>query len=319
MPVSSSPKVSIIICTHNRAGQLRQTLESLGRARVPREFAAELLVVDNASTDDTAAAVAAAHVPQMPLRYVHEPRKGKGYAYNTGMAAARGEIFLFTDDDVRVPANWIEAMATPILGGEADAVAGAVKIAPHLARSWMTGLHFGWLASTVNLDFNSPGALVGANMAFSRRVLDKVPGFDPELGPGALGFLDETLFAKQIAESGLRISGRSQTEVEHHFDPERLTRASWIGSAMKRGRSQAYFAYHWEHATVRNPRFHLVLAYLRLAKWRFLNRRCWQLKEGCQETELCLLRQTGFFRQYRAEMRRRRNYSKHGLVKLQSN
>jgi glycosyltransferase involved in cell wall biosynthesis len=313
------PKISILITTRNRAEHLRETLASFQRLHVPADLPAELLVVDNASTDDTAEVVRQCKLPSLAVRYLHEPKPGQSNARNSGMANTSGEVILFTDDDVRVPANWIEAMATPILGGEADAVAGAVKIAPHLARSWMTGLHFGWLASTVNLDFNSPGALVGANMAFSRMVLDKVPGFDPELGPGALGFLDETLFAKQIAESGLRISGRSQTEVEHHFDPERLTRPSWIGNAMKRGRSQAYFAYHWEHATVRNPRFHLVLAYLRLAKWRFLNRRCWQLKEGCQETELCLLRQTGFFRQYRAEMRRRRNYSKHGLVKLQSN
>ncbi|KAA6407127.1 MAG: hypothetical protein FRX48_09193 [Lasallia pustulata] len=51
------------------------------------------------------------------------------------------------------------------------------------------------LASTEGLDPDAPKFMVGANMAFSRRVLEKVPSFDTELGPGALGFFDESLFS----------------------------------------------------------------------------------------------------------------------------
>jgi Glycosyl transferase family 2 len=66
---------------------------------------------------------------RMPVRCVYEPREGKGYAYNTGLAEAKGCIFPFTDDDVRPPANWIDGMCRPILRRAAHWVAGGLRAA----------------------------------------------------------------------------------------------------------------------------------------------------------------------------------------------
>jgi cellulose synthase/poly-beta-1,6-N-acetylglucosamine synthase-like glycosyltransferase len=107
------------------------------------------------------------------------------------MELAQGDIFVFTDDDIRPSHDWLEHLCNPILSEAADAVAGAIAIAPSRRRSWMEPLHCALLASTDGWDARNPDAMNGANMAFSRRVLAKVPGFDPELGPGALGFWDE--------------------------------------------------------------------------------------------------------------------------------
>src|SRR5258708_4953396 len=98
--------VSILICTRNHAASLRETLHSLAQVHLPETLSCELIVVDNGSTDDTAAVVRSSAFPQIPVRYLHEPRPGKGHAYNTGLAEARGNILLFTDDDVRLPRQW---------------------------------------------------------------------------------------------------------------------------------------------------------------------------------------------------------------------
>src|SRR5688500_3483272 len=103
----SGKMASIVICTYNRAESLRQTLDAMAEVSVPSSWSVELLVVDNASTDRTAQVVSDCGLSDMSVHYIYEPRRGKGNAYNTAMAAARGDVFLFTDDDVRPPRNWI--------------------------------------------------------------------------------------------------------------------------------------------------------------------------------------------------------------------
>lgn len=301
------PAVSIIICTRNRVDSLRQTLASIGQVLVPTGMEAELLVVDNGSSDQTQDVVANAALPNMPVRYIHEPRKGKSYAYNTGMAGANGEVFLFTDDDVRVPPDWIEGMCAPILSGAADAVAGGVCLPPHLVRPWMTLLHRYWLAETGWLDPDEPSEMVGANMAFHRRVLGHVPLFDVELGPGALGFGEESLFGFQLRDAGFRIGAALETCVEHHFDVARLARAYWLADARKRGRTWAYLSYHWFHSAV--PSWPACLrACARYAKWWVCHPE-WQLwKEGADEDQLKLLQDAACAMQFRREARSSRRY-----------
>lgn len=233
-----SPSFSIIVCTRDRADSLQLTLESIGQAKVPPGWEVELLVVDNGSSDATKEVSLSANLPNMPLRYIFEPRKGKGYAYNTGMAEARGQIFLFTDDDVRVPHNWIEGMGRPILEGRADAVQGGVKVAPHLDRPWLTGTLRVWVAS-VEDPVNPPAGLVGANMAFGRQALDVTGGFDLRLGPGAAGFFDDTVFGWAMEKAGQKILYQPAVAVEHHFSPDRLTLGSYINSAQRMAVSHA--------------------------------------------------------------------------------
>ena len=140
-PAMHAPSVSIIICTRNRAESLRETLGSMLCCTAPEGEAVEIVVVDNGSTDHTQAVVlelvgllgATAPHGRFELRYVVEPLPGQAHARNRGMAEARGDLLLWTDDDVRVPTSWIVEMTRPLRCGDADAVAGEVKIPPHLA------------------------------------------------------------------------------------------------------------------------------------------------------------------------------------------
>ena len=308
-------KVSIIIVTRNRAEDLRQTLAAMSGIRVPDGLTAELLVVDNGSTDQTAEVVGSARMDKVGVRYVCEGMPGLSRGRNRGLAETTGEIVMFTDDDIRFPENWLVAMTDPVVSGVAEAVCGGVEIAPHLLRPWMTPVHRSWLASSEWLDPSEPQSMVGANMTFSREVLRKVPGFDAELGAGALGSCEESLFSSQLREAGYQIFNRLDVRVEHHFQPGRLIRSSWLDAAEKQGASRAYCGHHWEHWGCRFGRARLLQASWRLARWRSANRLEMEA-EGCSEEELTLIVHAAMIRAHLRESRRPRNYDRHGLRKV---
>jgi len=307
--------ITIIICTYNRAEHLRRTLASMTGVCVPETMPAELIVIDNASTDETAEVVKQCHLPNMPLRYLHEPKKGQCHARNAGIAAAGGEIILFTDDDVRPPKDWLTKMCSPILTGKAHAVAGGIKMAPHLERPWMRQQHRAWLLDYDFSHMEAPHVMIGANMAFSKAVLKKVPKFDTELGPGALGFSDDVLFSWQVEAAGFPIASAGDISVEHHFDAVRLQCSDLRHRARQEGKVAAYLSYHWLHSNMRLSRLRLVKHILALAFWRLRNHQCCTV-EGCPERELKLLQEVYFHKQYIIERKRPRNYEKHGLVRL---
>ncbi len=308
-------QLTIILCTRNRADDLRETLRSLGGVAIPEGCTSELLVVDNASCDHTPQVIAETRLPNMIIRHLHEPKPGQSNARNLGLAEARGEIVIFTDDDLRYPLEWLEAMSGPLLRREADGSSGAMRLAPHLERAWMGPMHRIWLAAP--LEEPDGANFVGANMAFRREVLDKVPGFDPELGPGALGFGDDSLFGQQFLEAGYRLV-TVPLRTEHHFLPERLTRASFLGHAKKLGMSGAYTAHHWEHQNMRMARLQLLRKIGQLAVWRGTHRAEVERSEGMHASEMHHLRSLHIYGYSLIERRRPRNYERHGLVKKTS-
>jgi glycosyltransferase involved in cell wall biosynthesis len=306
------PGISIVICTCNRATSLARTLAAIDRVEVPGGMACEVLVVDNGSNDDTAAVVRSARLnAPLTLRYLNEPRRGQSRARNTGLAAAAGEIIVFTDDDVLPAADWLVRLCAPILAGTADAVAGNVRLAPHLERPWMSSYHRAWLAGTEILDENNPSRMVGANMAFSREVLARVPAFDPELGPGAIGFGDDTLFSLQVREAGYRLVAAFDAIVEHHFEESRLHRPHWIEAARKMGRTDAYLAYHWDNSDWTRPGRNAFSAAVR----RLFQGLTWIWSRGVPESVLNTTRNLHANLSYLRERQRPRNYTRRGLVK----
>ena len=284
------PTVSIILCTRDRAESLRATLASIATTNVPADLDAELVVVDNGSHDATPQVVTTAPTaPRLPVRGVSEPAAGLSNARNAGLRHTASDVILFTDDDVRVPPDWIEGMCRPILNGEADAVAGGVHFPPEyegrLSREPFR-YRRSWLASTEGLDPADPRGLVGANMAFSRRASVALGGFDPALGAGALGFGEESLFAHRLVAGGFRIRGALGVSVAHHFDLSRLTVRSLVRMAERMGRSTAYLDYHCENADVRPAASQILRAFILLAgeralrPWRLLSgRKLWQITQ----------------------------------------
>ena len=304
--------VSIIICTRNRADSLKPTLESLRQLEIPDNYSTELIVVDNDSNDGTAQLVQELHLPNLPLRYINERRRGKSHCLNTALAAAHGEIILWTDDDVRAPKDWIAGMCQLIEKGEADVTAGEVALAPHLERDWMTPFHRGWLADTRGLP--KERLPFGVNMAFHRRVLKAVPSLDTDLGPGALGSGEEILFALQLKQAGFRIVAASPV-IEHHFEHSRLLYFAWKKRACVEGRIEAYYCYHWLHGKVRLARLRAQFKRLQLAWYRLSHGTVAEDGEGCAVEEAYLIKYLEFFRGSANEAKRPRNYELKGLIR----
>jgi len=240
--------VSIIISTKNRAQDLAQTLDSLSIIR--RDcLDIELIVIDNGSSDRTVAVVREA-MRRFPFRInlLSFAHGAKAAALNYALPKATGRYLAFTDDDLRFDRLWLQKLLAPLRAGLAEAVIGQIRLAPHLTRDWMEPIHRAMLAEVGPNDAHHE--LVGANMAMIRECFDWVGGFDPTLGPGALGFSEEGLLERQIRARGGRIEFVEDAVAEHHFDSKRLERSAWIRSAKASGRSNAYIFHHWEQGLV---------------------------------------------------------------------
>lgn len=305
--------VSIAVCTRNRAGSLAAMLGQLARTPIPASLPAEVLLVDNGSTDATPGVIAGFAPPHLRVRRLHVPDPGVARARNAALRAAAGRIVVYLDDDVRPCAPWLEPLCAPILAGTADAVAGGIRLAPDLERPWMTRRHRVWLASTEWLDPAAPEEMLSANMAVGRHVLARVSGFDVELGPGALGYGEDALFSQQLLRAGFRIASAFDAAVEHHVDPARLSRAAFREAAELRGRTLAYRRHHWEHLDLPDASRRLRRRRLRFVLHRLAHPAA--AREGMPEDEMFLREDIAFLRQYRHERTRPRNYDARGLVK----
>ncbi|HVR99011.1 MAG TPA: glycosyltransferase family A protein, partial [Thermoanaerobaculia bacterium] len=119
------PLVTAAVCTRNRGEDLAGCLEALERLDYP---ALDLLVIDNAPTDDSTERLVRERHPR--VRYCREPRPGLDWARNRAILEARGEIVAFTDDDVRVDPRWARAIAE-VFADHPDVMAVTGLVAPY--------------------------------------------------------------------------------------------------------------------------------------------------------------------------------------------
>ncbi len=162
----------------------------------------EVIIVDNSAQFILSDYLSKESLP-FDVKVVHEPRKGKGFAYNTGVEISQGELVLFTDDDVQVPPNWVSLMVEAQRRNNLAAIQGGVRIAPHLERRWLKGMLRIWVAEVVHPS-SPPHGLVGANMLIRRDAIDLCGGFSTELGPGLTGFFDDTLIWARLRAQGAK-------------------------------------------------------------------------------------------------------------------
>lgn len=310
--------VSILISTRNRAESLRGTLLSLDRMSVPTDVSAELILVDNGSTDDTVEVVNSFHPESIACRLLHEPNPSKSVALNQAIDEAKGDFLLFTDDDVRVPPLWIQGMVEPMHHGGADAVAGGVRIAPSRQREWMTAEHAAMLADTTTLQESGGQRMVGANMAVGRHVFDRVGKFDPNLGPGesTVGLHEETLLSLQLRRSGFEIALAFDVTVDHYIEEERLLYPAFKDIMTKQGQSDAYLDYHWRHNGENRVRSSLAAAYwyTQYALLSFRSNTWREEKEGMRPEEMDIWRRIAYHKQMFQYAGQPRNYTeRYGL------
>lgn len=230
-----APKISIIICTYNRAALLIKTLHSL--VPLERLGEAEIIVVDNRSKDDTASLVKRFiedHGSIMDIRYIFEPVQGLSAARNTGILSSKSPLIAFLDDDAIPCPKWIATiMAT--FDERPDVMAMGGKIAPIFEATRPE-----WLIKPFELPYTIvdlgnrikpyPGRLhpCGANMAMRKPVFD-ISLFPLDLGRKGESLLsgEETWLFGQILRQGHVILYHPEMAVDHFVPQARLTE-DWI-------------------------------------------------------------------------------------------
>jgi len=164
------PKMSIVVCACNGGDTLRWCLQGMDGLDYPDY---EVIVVDDGSSDDTAAIARECGYPALST-----PNRGLSSARNTGLEAASGEIVAYIDCDARPDRDWLRYLAASFRATDHAGIGGPNLPPPD-----------GWIADCVA---NAPGGPVhvllsdreaehipGCNMAFRRQRLVEVGGFDP--------------------------------------------------------------------------------------------------------------------------------------------
>jgi glycosyltransferase involved in cell wall biosynthesis len=206
--------ISLIICTRNRVRQLVRCLEAVRRMAFEHEW--ELIIVDNGSSDETAAATRTfIRAAAFPARCVFEPEPGLGNAHNAGVAAASGEIVAFTDDDCYPAADFLSRVWSAFADPSVGYITGRILL--HDPTDFPVTIN----ESVVPISFRprsfiGAGVVVGANMAFRRQVLLEIGGFDPWFGPGALFVAEDCDAATRASVKGWEGRYRPEVVVRHH-------------------------------------------------------------------------------------------------------
>ena len=173
-------RISVIVCAHNEAQFVGPCLHSLlAQTRLPDE----ILVVNNASTDETRAV--AQQIPH--VRVVDEPRKGLVVARETGRRASAGDVLVYLDADCRAPLMWLESIERHFLR-HSQLIALS---APYRFYDWdwwgrlLIRAYDFTLAPTTQLlvkhVLRIGTIFYGGNFAVRRDALERIGGFDTSI------------------------------------------------------------------------------------------------------------------------------------------
>jgi glycosyltransferase involved in cell wall biosynthesis len=220
-----APALSLVICTRNRAHRLDRTLAAVASIETSHPW--EVVVVDNASTDQTSQVVERARgTSRVQMELVHEPEAGVSRARNAGWRSASGEIVAYVDDDCYPAPDFVNRVVEcfegdPLLGY----VGGAVL--PFDENAAPVTIVAGTTPFEIRAGgFVTPGLMICANLAFRHRALAEIEGFDVTFGYGA-GFPGGTDAVIEDLDAAARVSaagwrGRYEPRVVVHHDHGRL-------------------------------------------------------------------------------------------------
>jgi glucosyl-dolichyl phosphate glucuronosyltransferase len=241
----------VAICTLNRAESLRRTLESLAGMRIPGDLDWELVVVDNGSTDHTAEIVKS-FADRLPLRREFEAQRGLSRARNRAIDVAKGDYFLWTDDDVVVGTGWLANYAEafqrwpeaavfggPIIPRYEPPIAGWISECEPLIGGAFAIRNFG--DQPLRLNVAEGVEPYGANFAV-RGAEQRAFRYNPDLGvrPGSRRIGEETDVIKRILDSGAIGYWVPNARVEHCISRERQTVAYIFRHCVAAGETKAF-------------------------------------------------------------------------------
>jgi glycosyltransferase involved in cell wall biosynthesis len=248
--VTSPPRLSVVVPAHNRAARLPALLDTL-RAELARHGAAELLLVDSASSDATGSvARAAAAADPERIRALSARRPGACHARNLGAAAARAPLLVFVDDDVLPHPGCLAALevahADPSVHAAGGRIVLRLEAAPppwlsHPFLSYLAGYDLGESPRDITQggDALAPRS---ALMSVRRDVLLDLGGFCELFGPrGSRPMVgEEPELCRRIVARGGRILYVPDAGADHIVPARRLTADSLARRFFYQGVTEAF-------------------------------------------------------------------------------
>ncbi len=263
-------KLTVVICTHNRAALLEKTLASLNQALRPQSCTVGILVVANACTDGTHAFLDAyvRRAPQkneLPLRWIAEPVPGKSYALNRAIRELDGDIVAYVDDDHRVDASYLAGICRAA-HAHPDATMFCGRILPDWdgreplwARD--TGPYRIYPLPVPQYDLGPAGRRIGpegkfpggGNLVLRREVFARVGGFSTDLGPKGHDLLggEDSEFVLRALTAGETLRYVPEILQYHYVDTARFSLGYVLQKSYQRSRSVARI----HHADGSIPRY----------------------------------------------------------------
>ncbi|MCT7948727.1 glycosyltransferase [Ancylothrix sp. C2] len=241
------PQISAIICTYNRSSYLGAAIDSL-LCQDFEDF--EVLVIDNASSDDTKEVVNQ-RLGNRRLRYVWEPVVGLSVARNRGAQMAEAEILAYLDDDAVASKNWLGCLYRAFQIYQNVVVAGG-----KVTLLWPDNLTSPkWLSAGLaeNLGAYDLGEKMiyieqpsltprGLNYAIRRSFWQEIGGFDVNLGRVGKNLLSNEEL--QVTEMALKLAKQvaylPDAVVGHNVAPERIRRSWFLRRGWWQGISECY-------------------------------------------------------------------------------
>lgn len=226
---STPPDVSVVVCTHNRAGMLANALASLRDLRTDGAFSYEIVVIDNASKDDTSTVVErAARATSVPVRYHFEGKKGIASARNRGLQEATGQWVAFFDDDQLADPNWLFELLKIANAKDVKCVGGAVLLKydtpvtpnPTAFVRMLLGEALWSLRPAPYSLKHTPGT---GNLMIHRSVLDLVGRFDEAFQVRS----EDTDLFRRIHKAGFK-AWYNPAAIVHHVTPEKRLEMSYL-------------------------------------------------------------------------------------------
>ena len=254
----NTPGISVIICCYNATARLEKTLRALQLQQFTGTRPAwELIVVDNASTDGTAAEARRiwSSQPVVPLQVVQEPTPGLMHARKKGLATASFSLISFIDDDNRVEPYWVEKVWSTLSSDERIAACGGrcegefEEQMPDWFPRYENSFAVGRQMPQSGFIDETRGFLWGAGLSFRKSCWDELEaqGFKPltlgrEGDKITAGEDSELCYAFRLL--GYKLYYRDDLWLKHHMPPGRMNLAylekMYLGFGQSQARLSAY-------------------------------------------------------------------------------
>ncbi len=214
-------KISVIVCTYNRAKRLSSCLDSIEKAISHSALSdIEVIVVDNASTDNTQEVLNSwKDSSGLAVKVVFEPVQGVNAARNCGFRASLGDLIIYIDDDCVLEENYISKTLEYYAADNVPIMRfGAVHLGdtedwPITVKTYPKSQI--WDKNDKNTPYLRTGDIIGCSMIFPRQIIEKIGEFDELFSTKQVPGGNDTEFGFRVYLAGFQIEYCPDIIVRH--------------------------------------------------------------------------------------------------------